>query len=782
MGRDPIPQIPNSSNYGNIIQIYDFSKGLCTVKPKVLLQLGFTPEQSNTWYDENYALEKMPGTSLLLLEDNDFADNPIYQLYNFTTILGREYLIIQAEDSGTMKIWTYENTADDVTAIKTSGLSGSITCNFASYLGRLYMTNGVNPLQYWYGAGVNWKEYHIKYPERFKYINPHQSRLFLANSSRNPRRLIYTNPLYCHFAHYYINKYNYIDIPIEDGSEITHIVSWNDSLLVFLDNHIYQIFGDLLAGTPGDELLRVIANGIGAIPNTPKVFNDNVIFASRDGIYVLTSRGLFVSQEDMQVKSKSPAIRVSSEIDDWWRENIYVPDKKFVREKVWVGSDLSTMSLSSCGYHTDSVNTENPGVINPTLTGGRVALATQDTSDSWVALTHLASSDVTEAWYAEQCTIGAESVTYFPSKVRLYIKKAGTLTSSMKLNVLITETKDVAGSNEPDLDYPISTGQYVLNKLETRRVLYFDTGSGEITVGQTVTGGTGGATGVVAEISLDSGTWADGDAAGVMWITGQTGAFQEGEDLKVGGVKKAENCSGGDSLQFTSGAHIDIAFSYWDYFHCLYPRTYSSIMVVLRTEGTDSSNYISWAYKATTNPYQGGYMKASDNTLGFNGLTDDWRFILYGKTIPATCTVTTEEYIATDPGFARWGNINVTLDKSVLPKWAEQGYLMRTERVSDIMKVEYETSATGSFTGTWTEVENGGIIPDDTNLYIKFKITFENFLGTSWYDGITLLSIRCSYSTQTVADSLISAEIWEDRYWLATKNIIYGISFTIPGA
>lgn len=53
--------------------------------------------------------------------------------------------------------------------------------------------------------------------------------------------------------------------------------------------------------------------------------------------------------------------------------------------------------------------------------------------------------------------------------------------------------------------------------------LSYDAGSVAPTVGETITGA-GGCTGVVTAYSLDSGTWAGGDAAGVIELSGVTGS------------------------------------------------------------------------------------------------------------------------------------------------------------------------------------------------------------------------------------------------------------------
>jgi hypothetical protein len=65
-------------------------------------------------------------------------------------------------------------------------------------------------------------------------------------------------------------------------------------------------------------------------------------------------------------------------------------------------------------------------------------------------------------------------------------------------------------------------------------VLPFDNGSKEIKVGDTVQA-TGGATGIVTGVCVQSGTWAAGTAAGYLNIKTKTGTFADGEDIWVKG-------------------------------------------------------------------------------------------------------------------------------------------------------------------------------------------------------------------------------------------------------
>ena len=79
--------------------------------------------------------------------------------------------------------------------------------------------------------------------------------------------------------------------------------------------------------------------------------------------------------------------------------------------------------------------------------------------------------------------------------------------------------------------------------------LSFGTGTAVIVDGNTVTGATSGATGVVARVVLQSGTFASGNAAGRLILSSSTGVFTSGENLTVAAAVKA--IAGGAATQIT---------------------------------------------------------------------------------------------------------------------------------------------------------------------------------------------------------------------------------------
>lgn len=90
-------------------------------------------------------------------------------------------------------------------------------------------------------------------------------------------------------------------------------------------------------------------------------------------------------------------------------------------------------------------------------------------------------------------------------------------------------------------------------------VVPFDAGQSEgpIKVGDTITGHTSAATGVVTGVVVTSGSWAGDDAAGYLFIKTKTGTFQNNEELWVGGVKWAVSDTG---TLFAGDAHKKLVF------------------------------------------------------------------------------------------------------------------------------------------------------------------------------------------------------------------------------
>lgn len=80
--------------------------------------------------------------------------------------------------------------------------------------------------------------------------------------------------------------------------------------------------------------------------------------------------------------------------------------------------------------------------------------------------------------------------------------------------------------------------------------LYFDAGTAAFQEGETVTGGTSGATATVARVVLQDGDWSTTDGEGKLILSGATGTFEDNEDL-AGGTSSGAAVANGTQAAIT---------------------------------------------------------------------------------------------------------------------------------------------------------------------------------------------------------------------------------------
>jgi hypothetical protein len=98
------------------------------------------------------------------------------------------------------------------------------------------------------------------------------------------------------------------------------------------------------------------------------------------------------------------------------------------------------------------------------------------------------------------------------------------------------------------------------------KIAFDSGGTAEITVGDTITGATSGATAKVCGVTVSSGTWAGGDAAGELALHNQTGTFVS-ENLNVSGKQDNIATIGGDSSAptFTDSLSTALTADTWTF-------------------------------------------------------------------------------------------------------------------------------------------------------------------------------------------------------------------------
>ena len=127
----------------------------------------------------------------------------------------------------------------------------------------------------------------------------------------------------------------------------------------------------------------------------------------------------------------------------------------------------------------------------------------------------------------------------------LAVPGSGPIRGVINLNGTVYAFRDNIGATVCNLYKSTSSGW---TQVAYGKELSFTAGLVQINDGATVTGGTSGATGIVARAVLQSGVWGS-TAAGRLILSSTTGTFTAGETIKVG----ATNCATG------SGAQVQIA-------------------------------------------------------------------------------------------------------------------------------------------------------------------------------------------------------------------------------
>lgn len=124
------------------------------------------------------------------------------------------------------------------------------------------------------------------------------------------------------------------------------------------------------------------------------------------------------------------------------------------------------------------------------------------------------------------------------------IPGSGPVRGAIKYNGTVYAFRDNVGATAT-LMYASSAAGWVAVNLGYR--VSFTAGTAQINDGDTVVGGTSGASAVALRVALQSGAWS-GAAAGIIVLASVTGTFQAGEALKVSGASKA-TCSGAQVAQ-----------------------------------------------------------------------------------------------------------------------------------------------------------------------------------------------------------------------------------------
>lgn len=155
------------------------------------------------------------------------------------------------------------------------------------------------------------------------------------------------------FQYDYIPSYNYILLPLKATDEITHINFFRGVYIIFTRESIWRLSG-LLSGV--DLSILKVNDFIGCIaPDSVRALNNNLMFLSNQGLYVLTQS---YYQEGLEnVKKVDDDIHNLVVLD----ENAYAV---MYRDQYWLMSETENYSTLKYYFNVNKIGTGHPFVID----------------------------------------------------------------------------------------------------------------------------------------------------------------------------------------------------------------------------------------------------------------------------------------------------------------------------------------------------------------------------------------------------------------------------------
>jgi len=157
-------------------------------------------------------------------------------------------------------------------------------------------------------------------------------------------------------------------------------------------------------------------------------------------------------------------------------------------------------------------------------------------------------------------TTDALDSTYSQASIERARSKIGTVPGSGAMrgvwvyNGSTYAFRDNAGGTECKM-YKSSTSGWTA--VDLGQYIRYNTGSVAVSEGDTITGATSGATGVVQRVTITTGTVGTSDATGVFVLTGVTGTFQSAENLQVSSSTVAVSTSALVTISLVPGGRYE---------------------------------------------------------------------------------------------------------------------------------------------------------------------------------------------------------------------------------
>ncbi len=267
-----IKQMPSANLNKVILSFRNFNGGLNTIDNTVLMSENQSPDMANMYLDETTGVTKRKGCEL---KSTLPSGKQARVMYNYKQIGGNDYII--ATDCENI----YHSTDGITWTLLLGNLDDNFVPQFETFENLLWITNGFNTVRTWDGTTILDKTFIPK----GKLIKLHKSALWVASTDDDPSIVYFSDNLQDVTTSAAWSALNSIDVNSNDGERILAIYPFLNSLLVFKNKSIYVIRGDDYTNF---TLSKVSSYGGSVYPNTIAIWNNYLIFAAEEAIYLLS--------------------------------------------------------------------------------------------------------------------------------------------------------------------------------------------------------------------------------------------------------------------------------------------------------------------------------------------------------------------------------------------------------------------------------------------------------------------------------------------------------------
>lgn len=261
----------------------------------------------NVNFDKIGAIQSRPGSTRL--GNQITASNEISGLYEFIDKDGTNRYLLTSLGTSVYYL-------SGATWTNTRTIASGYKSRFSTFLNYVFMVNGIDSTAVWNGSGSWSTSGNAANAPIGKYIENFRTRMWIAGNSTFPDRLYYTDvptaaasPVVVWDTN--VATGNWIDISPSDGENITGLKRAKNILLVFKQNHIYQVAS--VNDTEPDPKIYVGTYSQESIVSD----QDSIYFHHPTGIYKYQGGGVSLISKPVQDWIDGMSVSAYDDVCGW---------------------------------------------------------------------------------------------------------------------------------------------------------------------------------------------------------------------------------------------------------------------------------------------------------------------------------------------------------------------------------------------------------------------------------------------------------------------------------